>query len=72
MQTEPVALRGAFVGLAGGEAAQPGQPSQGACPGIATLQRVHQAEPLQWQTLPSLGFAEDWNPGATARGDAAL
>ena len=30
MQTEPVALRGAFVGLAGGEAAQQaGQPSQG-------------------------------------------
>ena len=57
MQTEPVALPGAFVGLAGGEAAQVGQPSRGARPDHATLQRVHQPEPLNWQTPPSLGFA---------------
>ena len=58
MQTEPVALRGAFVGLAGGEAAQQaGQPSRGARPDHAALQRVHQPEPLNWQTPPSLGFA---------------
>ena len=57
MQTEPEALPGAFVGLAGGEAAQVGQPSRGARPDHATLQRVHQPEPLNWQTPPSLGFA---------------
>lgn len=31
MQTEPLALR-LDIGLAGGEAAETGQPSQGACP----------------------------------------